>query len=173
MEDEKIVDLYWLRSERAIAETAAKYGPYCHAIAHHILSSREDSEECVNDTYLRAWNSMPQHRPPVLKAFLGRITRNLALNRCKALTARKRSPGQVPLALEELRECIPDTGAADMAEDLALTEALNRFLAALPALHRKIFLRRYWYLCSVKELPPAAAWGKAGSKCPCCGHGKS
>lgn len=164
MEDEKIVDLYWLRSERAIAETASKYGAYCHTIARNILSSREDSEECVNDTYLRAWNSMPQHRPPMLKPFLGRITRNLALNRHKALTADKRSPGQMPLALDELRECVPDTDAADITDELALAEALNRFLASLPAIHRKIFMRRYWYLCSVREIAAACGMGESRVK---------
>ena len=108
MEDKKIVDLYWLRSESAISETKTKYGKYCHTIAHNILCNIEDSEECVNDTYLRAWNSMPQHRPSVLKTFLGKITRNLALNRYKTLSANKRNYGQVPLALDELQECIPE-----------------------------------------------------------------
>lgn len=153
MEDQKIVALYWERSERAISETANKYGKYCYHIAHNILCSREDSEECVNDTYMRAWNSMPQQRPAMLKAFLGKITRNLALNRYKSLTAEKRNAGQVPAALEELRDCVPSADDTEqLIDDLALAEALDRFLASLAIEQRKIFMRRYWYLCSVREI---------------------
>ena len=105
MEDKKIVDLYWLRSESAISETKTKYGKYCHTIAHNILCNIEDSEECVNDTYLRAWNSMPQHRPSVLKTFLGKITRNLALNRYKTLSANKR---KYPLRWTSCKSASPE-----------------------------------------------------------------
>lgn len=163
MEDKKIVDLYWARSEIAISETANKYGRYCYFIAHNILCNKEDSEECVNDTYMRAWNSMPQHRPSVLKTFLGKITRNLALNRYKSLTAEKRNLGQVPVVLEELHDCIPGIdNTAHIADDLALVEILNRFLGSMLPEQRKIFMRRYWYLCPVKEI--AAGLGVSESK---------
>lgn len=163
MEDKMIVDLYWARSENAISETEKKYGKYCFQIAHHILPSSEDSEECVNDTYLRAWNSIPPHRPSMLKAFLGKITRNLALNRYKNLTAEKRNSGQIPAVLEELQDCIPGTDDPErIIDDLALSEIFNRFLGALSSEQRKIFMRRYWYLCPVKEI--AAGLGVGESK---------
>lgn len=163
MEDKEIVDLYWARFETAISETAGKYGRYCHYIAYNILYNDEDSEECVNDTYMRAWNSMPEHRPSLLKTFLGKITRNLALNRYKMLTADKRSPGQVPLVLDELQECVPGTDNTEhIADDMVLAEVFNRFLGSLSAEQRKIFLRRYWYLSPVKEI--AADYGMGESK---------
>lgn len=153
MEDKQIVDLYWARSEKAISETADKYGRYCYTIAYNILHSNEDSEECVNDTYLHAWNAMPDQRPNKLSAFLGRITRNLSLKRWEKYTAKKRGAGQVPLALNELQECIPATNQTDsVADDIVLTDVLNRFLASLTAEKRNIFMRRYWYLSSVAEI---------------------
>ena len=99
MEDREIVDLYWAREEQALEETQSKYGAYCWRIAHNILRSREDSEECVNDTWLRAWNAMPPQRPAILSSFLGCITRNLSLDRYKAGRTGKRGGGQLPLAL--------------------------------------------------------------------------
>ena len=165
MEDKKIVDLYWLRSESAISETKTKYGKYCYTIAHNILCNIEDSEECVNDTYLRAWNSMPQHRPSVLKTFLGKITRNLALNRYKTLSANKRNYGQVPLALDELQECIPgEDNTANIVDDMALAEIFNCFLASLSKEQRKIFMRRYWYLSSIKEIANEYSMGESKVK---------
>jgi len=153
MEDHQIVELYWARSERAIPETADKYGRYCYTIACHILHSREDSEECVNDTYLHAWNAMPPQRPNKLSAFLGRITRNLSLNRWDKYSAEKRGAGQVFLSLDELQECIPAPDRAEqIVDDIALADILNRFLASLSAENRKIFMRRYWYFSSVKEI---------------------
>jgi RNA polymerase sigma-70 factor (ECF subfamily) len=153
MDDQQIIDLYWARSENAISETAEKYGKYCHTIAYHILHNDEDSEECVNDTYLRAWETMPPQRPHRLSAFLGKITRNLSLDRYKRLAAEKRGSGQVPLALDELLDCVPTGDSAEKtADDLALTESLNRFLGTLSVDSRRIFLRRYWYLTPVKEI---------------------
>ena len=106
MDDRDIIALYWQRMEAAIHETAAKYGGLCYTIAHNILFSREDSEECVNDTYLRAWNAMPPHRPAVLSAFLGKITRNLALNRHRKDAAEKRGGGEVDAVFEELAQVV-------------------------------------------------------------------
>jgi RNA polymerase sigma-70 factor (ECF subfamily) len=158
MDDQQIIDLYWARSENAISETAEKYGKYCHTIAYHILHNDEDSEECVNDTYLRAWEAMPPQRPHRLSAFLGKITRNLSLDRYKRLAAEKRGSGQVPLALDELLDCVPTGDSAEKtADDLALTESLNRFLGTLSVDARRIFLRRYWYLTPVKEIAAEAS----------------
>jgi len=153
MDDKKILDLYWMRSEAAISETANKYGRYCHSIAFNILRNHEDSQECVNDVYLKAWKAMPPQRPNRLSVFLGKITRNLSLNRYKKQTAEKRGCGQVPLVLDELQECIPAADSTEQAiDDLALAEALNQFLASLPPETRKIFMRRYWYISSIQEI---------------------
>ncbi len=160
-----IVELYWQRREAAISQTAEKYGGYCHAIAFNILSDAADSEECVSDAYLNAWNSMPPHRPKVLRTFLGKITRNLALNRFMARTAQKRGGGQVPLALEELCQCIPAPGGTEKAvDDRALARLLNEFLASLPARSRKIFMRRYWYLSPVGEIARDFGMGESSVK---------
>ena len=153
VEDKQIVDLYWERSEAAISETDKKYGRYCRYIAYNILFNDEDCQECINDTYLKAWAAIPPHRPDRLSAFLGKITRNISLNRYKYNHADKRCGGQMPLVLEELHECIPSAeNPEQIVEDIVLTDTLNRFLAALPAETRKIFMRRYWYLSSVKEI---------------------
>lgn len=153
MDDNQILDLYWARSESAISETSRKYGKYCHFVAYNILHNPEDSEECVNETWLKAWNSMPPHRPQRLSAFLGKITRNLSLNRYQRYNAEKRGRGRITLALEELQDCIPAAGCVEqVVDDLALADILNRFLASLGTETRKIFMRRYWYLCSVREI---------------------
>lgn len=156
MEDNQIIDLYWARSENAITETANKYGSYCHTVAYNILKNNEDSEECVNDTYRKAWDAIPPQRPQILRAFLGKITRNLSLNCYDKRLAEKRGAGQLPAALEELEWCIPARNDVEqIIDDLALTQLLNDFLANLPTETRKIFLRRYWYLDSITEIAEA------------------
>lgn len=153
MDDRQIIELYWARSETAITETANKYSRYCHSISYNILHNHEDAEECVNDTYLRVWGTIPPQRPNRLSAFLGKITRNLSLNRYERYTAKKRGFGQVPLVLEELQHCIPAAGSIEQTiEDEVLAEIFNRFLASLPADTRKIFMRRYWYLSPIREI---------------------
>ncbi len=153
MEDSQIVALYWARDESALTESGAKYGGYCRAIALGILASPEDAAECVNDTWLRAWESMPPHRPARLDTFLGRLTRNLSLDRWRALRAQKRGGGQVELALEELAECLSSSDCPEAAVEAgALAESLDRFLAALPREKRVLFVQRYWYLRPVEEL---------------------
>ena len=165
MDDKQIVDLYWERSEAAISETAEKYGRYCEYIAFQILHNREDSEECVNDTYLKAWNSIPPHRPAVLKTFLGKLTRNLSLDRYEQSHAKKRRGGQLPLVLEEIQECVPAPNRTEsIVEEIALTEILNRFLSTLPPEPRKIFMRRYWYFSSVKEIAADYGMSESGVK---------
>lgn len=146
MEDDGIVALYFARNEQALEETAKKYGADCHAVSYQILRSHEDAEECVNDTWLRAWNAMPPHRPTLLSAFLGKITRNLAFDRFSYLRAEKRGGGELPAVLEELGECVSDTGDLEQAVDeRELARAIDDFLAALPAAKRDVFIRRYWY----------------------------
>lgn len=163
MDEKQIIDLYWARSERAIDETARKYGKFCHCIAYNILAKHQDSEECVNDTYLNAWNAIPPKRPNKLSAFLGKITRNLALKTYERYTAEKRGGGQVVLALEELAECIPDPNTVErMVDNRILADKLNVFLSQLPGEARRIFLRRYWNLNTVREI--AEVYGISESK---------
>lgn len=152
MEDKQIVDLYWQRNESAIEETDKKYGRYCHYIAYHILADDEDAKEIVNDTYLKAWNTIPPNRPDPLKPYLGTISRQLSLNRYESQHTQKRG-GQVVLALEELSECIPDTDSGeDIGESVAFSDALTRFLWGLPTRTRNMFIRRYFYMSPVSEI---------------------
>lgn len=165
MTDSEIVNLYWQRSERAIAETDCKYGRYCHHIAYAVCFDRQDAEECVNDTWLRAWNAMPDKRPSVLSAFLGRITRNLAINLYERRTRQKRGGGETPLALEELEECIPSD--ADPAREVELQElrrAIARFTEGLNDTEQKVFVARYWYVASVKEISARLGWTQSRTK---------
>lgn len=153
MNDREIISLYWNRDERAIPATAEVYGAYCYTIAHNILALSQDAEECVNDTYLRAWNSIPPNRPRILSAFLGCITRNLALNRYHRDRAQKRGSGALELVFEELAECVSGRETVEQTMDAQeLTKALNEFLAAQSAKHRKIFVRRYWYAERVTDI---------------------
>ncbi len=153
MEDAEIVDLYWQRDQQAIAETDKKYGAYCQNIAYAVCSDRLDAEECVNDTWLRAWGAMPDKRPTVLATFLGKITRNLAINRFQRRTRKKRGGGETELALEELEDCIP--AALDVERRYELQEfrqAIGRFVSGLSETEQKVFVARYWYLCPVEEI---------------------
>ncbi|MBO5352700.1 MAG: RNA polymerase sigma factor [Lachnospiraceae bacterium] len=153
MDDGQILGLYQERSEAAVSETAKKYGTYCHSIAYHILYNEEDTEECVNDTYLRAWEAIPPQYPDKLSAFLGKITRNLALDKYRYYSREKRNNGQTTLVLEELSDCIPAVDSTEQViEDKLLVETLNHFLAGLSPEKRKMFLRRYWYLSSIQEI---------------------
>lgn len=152
MEDSRIIELFWERAEDAISETDRKYGKYCYAIAYNILHSDPDSEECVNDTYLRAWETMPPQKPNALSAYLGRITRNLALNRLSYKTREKRAEGYVAV-LDEVSEMLPDASTMpEGADDVALREAINSFLRSLDANTRIIFVRRYWYNSAIAEI---------------------
>ena len=161
MTDEMIVELYWQRDERAIQETELAYGGYIRYVAYAILRDESDADEITNDTYLKAWNSIPPQRPQPLKAFLGRIARQLSLNRVEYNTAEKRGGSQYPLALDELLECIADKDAApDAAELIALRDALNAFLRTLPTDARRMFIRRYWYMDSIADI----AWTFAASE---------
>ncbi len=156
LRDEDIIALYLARDERAIAETARQYGRCCMKLSMEILESRPDAEECVNDTYLRTWNSIPPTRPQSLCAYLLRIVRNLSLSRLRELHAERRSR-HATISLSELEECIP----AREVEEGRLTELLDRFLDTLDETSRRLFLGRYWYNLTVKEL--ADDWGMSRS----------
>lgn len=145
MEDQKIIELYFARDEQAITQTQHKYGNYCLSVAQAILVDSADAEETVNDTWLRAWNSIPPQRPKVLKLFLAKITRNLALNTYRDHNAQKRGGGEVALALEELAECIPARGDIQDALDAReLGRVIQKFLETQPGRERSIFLWRYF-----------------------------
>lgn len=153
MEDAQIIALYWQRSGDAIRESDEKYGPYCFTLSHRITGVREDAEECVNDTWLRAWGAMPPEKPNYLRLFFAAITRNLSLDRLKAHGAEKRGGKSCTLALDELSECV--SGSPEVEDTLIakeLTQSLDRFLAALDAQSRGIFLRRYFFLESAEEI---------------------
>ena len=151
MKDSEIVELYWRRSESAILETDKKYGRYCHYIANNILSDGGAAEEIVDDTYLKLWESIPPSRPEPLKPYIGAVTRNLAINRYMKMGAKKRG-SQVALCLDELGECIPDGSGDGIGESLALSDALNRFLAGLGERERRLFVGRYWYAAPLSLL---------------------
>ena len=156
MEDTEIIDLYWKRDERAIEETDRKYGKYCHTVAYNVLGDHEDSQECVNDTWLRAWKSMPPQRPLVLRAFLAKIARNLAFDRYRARGASKRGGGQMEAVLDELAECADLSGQWNGEELYAakeLREAINRFVKDLPEREGDLFVRRYFF---AEEIPAIA-----------------
>ncbi len=163
MEDKQIVDLYWARSERAIEETEHKFGGYCRTVSYNILSNTYDAEECVNDTWMKAWNSMPTHRPSILAPYLGKLTRWLSLTRLRENNSLRRGGGELPLVLDELAETL-DSGS-DIEQELEIRElnrAIRRMVEKLDKDERDVFLGRYWYAASVKEI--AVKFGFSESK---------
>ena len=153
MEDERIVALYWERSEEAIRQTQSKYDNYCMGIAGRILSNHEDARECVNDTYLAAWDAIPPQRPAVLSTFLGKLTRRISIDRWRALTADKRGGSAVTVALEELEACIPGgTDPVKEVEAKELARAISGFLRTLPYIQRKVFLMRYFEMADLTRI---------------------
>ena len=152
MNDSKIIDLYWQRNEDAIAETAYKYGAYCHSISFNILRTHEDAEECVNDTYEHAWSSIPPERPNKLKTWLAIVVRNLTINLWNKNHARKRYDA-FTLLLSELDECVPCNGDIEQSiEAEELGRCINKWLSELPNESRKVFMRRYWYGESINQI---------------------
>ncbi len=166
MQDEQIIELYFARKESAIAETDIKYGRYCLTVANNILRSSEDSEECKNDTYMKTWNTIPPKKPDNLRAFLGRIARNLALDMYEKQHRRKRDINSTEAILDELAEVIPDPNSdvEKLSDDSELRGAINSFLGTLPEDNRKIFVRRYWYAGSVEEIAQDYGFGKSKVK---------
>lgn len=151
MEDEQIIDLYFKRSEQAISETDRKYGPPCRKVSFNILQSREDADECLNDTYLAAWNTIPPKRPNPLMAYLLRIIKNLSLKKYRDRSAKKRNSA-FDTCFEELQECLADGGTIDMTDETHLKAVIEKFLDGLNKESRVLFVRRYWYGDSVKDI---------------------
>ena len=153
MQDEQIIGLYFARDERAIAETEAKYGNYCIGIAHNILQNVQDSEECVNDTWLSAWDSIPPAKPSVLKTYLGKITRNLALDRWRHAHSEKRGSGRISVALDEVHEIISSGySVSDEYLEREFMRLINHFLHSLPDRERNVFIRRYYFANDIPEI---------------------
>ena len=151
MEDMQIVELFFERDECAIRMLAEKYGRYCFTVAYNILFDKQDSEECVEDTYIHTWNAIPPQKPNILKAFVARITRNLALDRYEKDHALKRGGGQVDLVYEELEGCIGSNGDKTV-DDITLRAIINDLLKSLPEEQRVMFVKRYWYMESIEDI---------------------
>ena len=163
MEDSAIVELYWQRSEQAVAESERKYGAYCRSIACRISGSERDAEECVSDAWLAAWNAMPDKRPARLGVFLGCLTRHAAIDRLRAERSRKRGGAEQLLPLDELAEVLPAEGdPAQEAEAHALGEAIKNYVNSLEPTRQRVFLGRYFYGLPVAEI--AARCGFTESK---------
>ena len=162
MEDGEIVALYWARDEQAIAETDGKYGPFCRAMARNLLGSPEDAEECVSDTWLEAWNSMPEDRPALLRPWLGRVVRLNAIDRWRSAHRQKRFGGVETLVLE-LEDCVP-AYADDPQQALEAAELgvlVERWLSGLKKEERRLFLRRYWNGEALNDLASEAGLSPA------------
>ena len=158
MQDEGIIELYFQRDERALLEATDKYGNYCKSIAQNIVKDEETAKECFNDTLYTSWNIIPPKRPNPLRIFLGKITRNLSLRRWEKEHALKRGGGETDVAIEELAECLADEASRkseQFVDSLVIREVINNFLAGLSKQNRRIFVRRYWYMSSVKEIAKA------------------
>lgn len=151
MDDTGIIDLYWARDERALTETERKYGPYCRSISYHIVKNKQDAEECVNDTWVRAWNAIPPQRPFALGAFLAKIVRNVSLSHYRKAHTQRRGGGQMPLILEEIGDMTAD-GPERLLEAAELSRHLDRFLRQLPQKDCCVFMRRYWYMDSLEDI---------------------
>ena len=153
MEDKRIIELFNLRDEAAISAVSEKYGAYCLAVARNILTNQWDSEECVNDTYLKVWNAIPPACPDSMRHFLAKITRNLAIDRYRASISTKRGGYETDAVFEELGEVLANEGdESDSDESEALRGAINLFLRALPSRERNLFIRRYFYVESVSAI---------------------
>lgn len=165
MQDEEIVALYWRREESAIRETEDKYGAYLRKLAYNLLADREDSEESVNDTYFRAWNAMPPHRPAALSTFLAKITRNLALDRLRRRHSEKRRPSEYEASLSELEECVTDGGGPEETVELQqLAEAISAYLYTLSEESRSAFVCRYFFGDSIREIASYCGAGESKIK---------
>ena len=167
MEDREIVALFEQRDERAIEEAKRKYSRYVRSISEQILHSAEDAEECENDAYLGAWNSIPPHSPADLRTYLGKIVRRVSIDRFRKETADKRGGTEAALSLDELEECIPATGGNSVESEVEahyLGQFIDGFLRTLPDNERRLFLRRYWYFDSVKDIAERFGYGESRVK---------
>ncbi len=159
MDDSHIIGLFWCRDEQAIQETQQKYGAYCTAIANNVLLCPEDSQECVQDALLRLWDTIPPQRPRCLQAYLGRITRNLAVNQLRSMCAQRRGGGIQHMPLEELRELV--SGQGDPPTELEkrrLADSISVFLRSISPEQRRLFVKRYWYAASLSQVASDAGF---------------
>ena len=164
MKDAEIVELYWQRDENAIRQTAEKYEAYLSKIAYNIVSDTEDSRECVNDTYLAAWNSMPEQRPNVLSTYLGKLARQISIDRLRRKTSQKRRASEYALSLSELED-IADRGTPETELDAGqLDEAINAFVRSLPEDARRVFIGRYYFFDPVKTVASYCGISEANAK---------
>ena len=163
MEDGEIIDLFWARDDRALAAAGAAYGGRLLGLAERLLGSRQDAEECVNDTYLAAWDTIPPARPDHLFAYLARLCRNRACNRIDWQRAQKRRTEIVALTAE-LEACVPDRRRETAAETADLGELLTTFLRRQPEIQRQVFLRRYWYADSIRDIARRYGFGESKVK---------
>ena len=166
MDDRDLISLFFRRDESAIQKTSEKYGHYCFTVAWNILFDREDSEECVNDTWYSAWNAIPPSRPSHFRAYLAKVTRNLSLNARAKESAKKRGSGAVDSCMEELEDVLPGTiGSCEEAVDeLALGKILSAFLREQSETARKVFIQRYFYFESVKTIAKDSSLSESGVK---------
>ncbi len=162
MTDDRIIGLYLERSENAITETQRQYGRYFTSIAYGIVRNESDAEEIVNDVYLQAWNTIPPEHPDSLRAFLSRMTRQLAIKKLEHNTAKKRGAGQYTSVIDELAECLSGDNGDEIPDMIALRDTLNRFLRTLPSDARGVFIRRYWHMQSIEEI--AVSCSMSGSR---------
>ncbi len=156
------------RNEKAIEETSRKYGGYCYAISHRILHSREDAQECVNHCYLAAWNSIPPNKPEILASYVGKLVRRISLDALRQRNAKRRGGGETALALDELLECVPSGDIDERIEEKALTSVINSFVRRLSADERDIFVCRYWYLDSVRDIAKQFSFSQSKVKTTLC-----
>lgn len=162
MDDKKIIELFLKRDEKAIEETSQKYGKLCFSVAKGLLSDL-DASECVNDAYLALWNSIPPQIPVSFSTYLLKITKRLSIDKFRKLSAKKRGEGETPEILSELNECISEN-TEKIIEQKLLLEAINTFLKNLSETERKIFLQRYWYMKSLKEIAEDNAFSESKVK---------
>ena len=161
MDDKSIIDLFWQRNEQAITKTAEQYEPYLRSIAFRILGDRSDAEECVNDTYHAAWDSIPPHKPAVLSTYLGKLTRRISLKVLRSRGAQKRGNNEVTLSLDELSECIPAGSCLDDAiAHQELVATINLFLSSLPVNERRVFILRYWHALPILSICQQLGYSK-------------
>lgn len=152
MDDKELIALYLDRNETAITETQRKFGGYLYTIAHNILGSVQDAEECVNDVLMRLWQRIPPAVPDNMYAYSASVARSVARNRFSSEHARKRGGGEIQLVLDELRDCTDPDSVEQQLDSRSLSEAVNAFLGTLKPEHRKIFVQRYWYFCPVEDI---------------------
>lgn len=153
MEDEEIIELYFSRSEKAIEETSRKYHSFCYSVANRVLRSNEETEECINDVYLKLWNTIPPQRPQCLMAYIGRIVKNISISKWRSNNSLKHNSGKGLIQLSELAECVDMETDIESENDRAeLAETVTEFIRGLKEIKQRIFIQRYWYMMDIKEI---------------------